>query len=176
MTLHNKRKKQPRPRRARLSGPQSTARRRAREQLERRVVEALRLAREGRSLTRAAKLAGTTLRTMRKHARSTIRKGASGHYIVRPRDTLRRPMRFLTPDGQVALPIRRSDTASEIARHMAAVKRYYDTGDTTLLRRFRGRAVRVGKLDYSFITDPRTLERLQHAGEVQFEDLYVHTV
>jgi hypothetical protein len=161
---------------ARRSHPESAARRRAHEQLERRVVKALLLAREGRSLTRAAKLAGTTLRTMRQHARSSIRKDARGHYIVRPRDTLRRPMRFLTPDGQVTLPVRQSGTASEIAHHMAAVKRYFATGDTTALRRFRGRAIRVGKLAYAFITDPRTLERLWHAGEVQFEDLYVHTI
>jgi hypothetical protein len=61
-----------------------------------------------------------------------------------------------------------------VAHYWNAVRTYLRTGDQRALRPFRGKALRVDKIAYPFITDPRTLERLYQAGEVAFEDIYAH--
>ena len=62
--------------------------------------------------------------------------------------------------------------ATALARYWNAVDSYLKTGDMTALQPFRGKAVRVGRRSYPFVTDRRTLERLARAGEVRFEDIY----
>lgn len=142
-----------------------------------RALDALALMRRDRiSLSQAATRAGTTRNTVRRYAGSAIRKDARGRYAARPSDRLIRRMRFLTPRGQITLDVTNSRTASRIARYFAAVDRYLKTGKTDALREFRGKAIRVGKVAYPFITDPRTLSRLGRAGEVSFEDLYDFTL
>ncbi len=83
-----------------------------------------------------------------------------------------RRIRFLTLRGQITLDVTSSRTATRIARYLAAAKWYLKTGKTEALREFRGKAIRVGKVAYPFITDPRTLDRLASAGEISFEDLF----
>ena len=130
-----------------------------------------RMRREGRSLTRAAREAETTPRTVRKYVGRALTE-RRGHPVAKPFDRLLRRMRFLTPRGITELTTRNSRTASRIADHWAAVDHYLKTGDASWLRPFRGKAVRAEKVGRPFITDPRTLSRLAAAGEVAFEDLY----
>jgi hypothetical protein len=128
--------------------------------------------REGQSATAAAKKVGTTLRTMQRYAGRALKPTSSGRYRAAAGDRLRRFVRMLTPVGLIAIEARTSKAASRIAAYWAAVNRYLTTGDDSRLRRFRGSAIRVGRVSYPFVTDLATLERLAHAGEVQFEDLY----
>lgn len=95
------------------------------------------------------------------------KRGATRH--------LTREMRFLTPRGVIALPIRSSHSASDIGEYWNAVNHYLKTGRTTRLRAFRGKTVQAGGTQHRFVTDEETLERLANAGEVRFEDLYVLT-
>lgn len=164
-----------RTRSARRVPPQSRTRQlRTVEAASTRALHALRLMRsEGVSLTAAVRRSHTSARTVKKYAGSALRH-VEGHYLARTGDTLPRMMRFVTRDGIIALRVRSSRQASRIARYWTAVQRYLLTGHTDALRAFRGRAVRTGKVGYPFITDPRTLERLAQAGEVRFEELYVH--
>ena len=127
---------------------------------------------KGWSATRAAHEAGTTLPTLRKYAGSALQRGDDGRYQATRGDRFTRRMRMLTPDGQVAVPVRGSRQASAVAEYWNAVDRYLTTGRTDDLRQFRGRAIRVGATEHPFITDPRTLRRLGLAGEVSFEDIY----
>ena len=90
-------------------------------------------------------------------------------------DRIPRTIRFFTSTGRVQLTVRDSRTVSRIARYMAAVKHFLLTGDRRGLWPFRGKAIRVGKIAYPFLTDSKTLERLAHMGEVSFEDFYALT-
>lgn len=137
-----------------------------------RALDALsRMRREGRSLTRAAREAETTPRTVRKYVGRALTE-RRGHPVAKPFDRLVRRMRFLTPRGNIDLTVRNSRTASRIAEHRAAVNHYLTTGDASWLRPFRGKSVRAEKVGRPFLTDPKTLSRLADAGEVAFEDLY----
>ena len=127
------------------------------------------------SLARAAKEAATTPRTALRYVSGALRREESGHYRARPSDRLLRKLHFLTPEGPIILDVRGSRKASLISRYSSSVKRYLLTGRTDALAEFQGKSVMVGKVRYPFLTDLRTLERLAHAGEVSFEDLYAVT-
>lgn len=137
-----------------------------------RVARALTLMREGRSATGAAEEAGTTLRTMRRHAGRALRRAPSGQYVAAKEDRLHRRMRVLTAAGLAAIDAPGSKAASEIAGYWAAVQRYLRTGDDGPLRAFRRKRAGRGRQALRFVTDPDTIERLALAGEVEFEDLY----
>lgn len=137
-----------------------------------RALAALARMRErGDPLERAARETGTTPNTVLRYAGSALEQ-RGGRYVPKPYDRLARRVEFLTPAGRVALPVRDSRSASEIARYMNAVRWYLETGDAGKLRRFRDRSVTVDKLHYPFITDPDTLDRLAGAGELRFDSLY----
>ena len=137
-----------------------------------RVARALTRMREGHSATVASHETGTTLRTMRRYAGRALRQEPSGHYAVASGDRLPRRLRMLTPAGLIAVDTRGSKEASEVARYLASVQRYVRTGDDGPLQTFRGKSVGRGRQSVPYVTDLPTIERLEHAGELQFEDLY----
>jgi hypothetical protein len=110
-----------------------------------------------------------------KRARLALRK-RGGTYVAVPLDDLRRPMRVLTERGLVVLDVRSSRTATKLASYWNAVDAYLRTGDRRVLGPFTGRSFTAEGHRMPFITDPRTLDRLAHAGQVEFEDLYESTV
>jgi len=81
-------------------------------------------------------------------------------------------MRFLSSEGIVAVDVRGSESASRVAEYWNAVHQYLKAGDGTKLKRFRGKYLQSGGKRHPFITDTHLLERLAHAGEVRFEDIY----
>ena len=165
----------PRPRRrSRSLAHVLEAKRKLHEAKIERVVEVLRLMRaEGRSLSRAVREARTSLRTVRRYAGDVVHR-ERGRYVAAPTDRLPRLVKFPTIHGAIALPLRNARQASRLAHYWNAVRTYLRSGDPRALRPFRGKALRVDKIAYPFITDPRTLERLYQAGEVVFEDIYAH--
>jgi hypothetical protein len=140
-----------------------------------RALDALTYMRREKSLTRAAKLAGTTPRTIKRYLLPLIERDRSGRWIAPRSDTVTRRLYVPTPDGTVRLPIRSFLSASRLGRYWNAVDAFLRGRGMAALREFRGKAIRVGKIAYPFITDPRTLRRLAYAGEVRFEDLYGET-
>ena len=103
-----------------------------------------------------------------------ITKSENGRYKAGPSDRLARSLNFITADGPIAVTVRGSKLASKIAKYSNAVQRYLETGQIDALRQFAGKSIKIGKVTYRFVTDTRLLNRLGRAGEVSFEDLYVH--
>lgn len=140
----------------------------------RRVLDTLSLKRRkpALSLSAAARESGTTLRTIRRHAPSVL-ETRSGRLDVQASDRLPRPMRMLTPTGEVIVNTRSSRTASRISRHNNAVRELYTSaGDTSALKPFNDKTIRGGGKTYEFATDPQLLNRLARAGAVHFLDIY----
>jgi hypothetical protein len=110
-----------------------------------------------------------------KYARSAVVHPRGQPYKALGYDQLTREMRFLTPKGVSALPIRSSASASRIGEYWNAVHRYLDKGQNDELRKFRRKAVTVRGKRHPFVTDEALLDRLGNAGQVRFEDLYALT-
>lgn len=162
-------------RKARLSAPKRAARKVAQAAPRRRALTALHEMRAGKSLTKAARRSKTTRATVRKYAKSAVERTQQGRYKSRGYDRLTREMRFPTPNGLVALPVRSSASASRIGEYWNAVDRYLRTGRVDRLKMFEGKNIKVKGRSHRFITDTLSLDRLANAGEVQFEELYALT-
>lgn len=139
----------------------------------RRVLDTIGLKRRNPAMpvSKAAKSSGTTVRTVRKYARSVLRSKGR-HLQVAPRDHLVRPMRMLTPKGEVNVETRDSAVASEISRHQLAIRSYVIAGDQTVLESFTGKSVHCGGKTYDFLTDTAIINRLARAGALHFLDIY----
>lgn len=123
--------------------------------------------RDGRSLTVAAREAGTTPRTVRRYAGEALWRSGE-RTRARAGDRLLRVMNVLSTDGHVTVVVRGSRSASLIAEHANAIQRYLGTGDTSVLSPFEGK--RVAGLILQ--TDPDTIEAFAISGELDFEDIY----
>ena len=142
---------------------------------EARALKALRLMRSRHlSLTAAARESATSRRTVQHYAGSALRE-SDGRYTATATDTIPRVLRFITPDGLIALKVRSARSASRVARYLNAVNTYVTKQDPSQLAAFRGKQLRTGRSAYPFITSTRVLDRLADAGEVRFEELYVLT-
>jgi hypothetical protein len=73
----------------------------------------------------------------------------------------------ITTHGIRRVTVRDSRTASLIGRHAAAVRAYVaGDADEGVLRPFRGKRFRAGKITHVLETDPAVLERLAQGGEL----------
>jgi hypothetical protein len=64
-------------------------------------------------------------------------------------------------------------TASAVGRFMAAVGRFLETNDRSVLTPFAGQSVRdINGREFPFETRPNVLYRLSAAGEHTFEQIY----
>ena len=134
-----------------------------------RAFEGLRLMRTaGYSRSRAARIVGTSPRTMTRYVGSALRRRDDGRYTATPTDRMKRPVRVLTTDGPKDLILRGSRVTSTVARHWNAVHRFLATGDTAALAPFHDKRV----AGYTLETNPDAIERQAHRGELEFEDLY----
>jgi hypothetical protein len=137
-----------------------------------RSLDALALRRRGYSLRRAADLARTDPRTVRRHAGSALRK-EGGRWVASPFDRIPREMTVLTPSGPEVVIVRDSRTASLLAEHANAVAGYIERGDEAPLRRLRRRSIQIRGQPVVLATDPVRLDRLAAGGELHYE-LYRH--
>jgi hypothetical protein len=126
---------------------------------------------EGKSLTGAISGAQTSKRTVVRYVSSALVKQLSGRYEVKPSDRFPRRIQWQMPNGKIPITVRSSRMASKVAEHQNAIRHFLRTGDTSRLDEFKGKSV----LGRTFVTDPKHLIRLQHAGEVVSEDLYALT-
>ena len=139
---------------------------------QRRATHAIKQLRRGKSLSSAAKSAGTTPKTVLKYAGRRIERTKEGKLVARRSDQMTRALRFLSPQGLMSVDVRGSESARRVGEYWNAVHYYLRTGDSTKLKSFRGKYLQSQRKRYAFITDLDILERLAHAGEVQFEDIY----
>lgn len=133
-----------------------------------RALDALALARRGYSLRRAADLARTDPRTVRRHAGQAFRKEGA-RWAPTPYDRIAREMTALTPAGPEPVVVRDSRTASLLAEHANAVARYVELGDEDGLRALRRTEIRIRGQPVRLETDPIRLDRLARGGELHYE-------
>jgi hypothetical protein len=143
-------------------------------QTSQRVAKAIaKMRTEGWSLRRASLQVGVAPATVIKWASPTLRKNKRGRYGAKTTDSLLRTLMIPTPQGTEEIGVRGLSTASLLGRYWSAVHRYYETGDTSGLQKFRGQSVTaVDGKKYPLLTDLEILNRLGNAGEVSFESLY----
>ncbi len=138
---------------------------------ERRALDAVVWMRKGKSRSHAARLAHTTPDTIAKYAAKAVRRAKEGRYVPRKSDRILRDMRFLGPQGVIPARVDSRD-ATQVAKFWNALNTYLRTGKTRQLYSFRGKTIKSGRKKLNFVTDISLLERLAHAGEVRFEDIY----
>jgi hypothetical protein len=137
------------------------------------ALEVVTRSRRGEGFTAASKAAGIAPDTVLRYAGSAFEQDRRGRWVAKPTDRLVRRMRFLDARGSLTVEPANSKEASKLAAYHNAVQRYLTNGDYRELRRFARMRLRTRqKTSLPFLTDLATLERLGHAGELSFEDLY----
>lgn len=124
------------------------------------------------SLTKASRHTRTDPRTVLKHVGTAYRRNGR-RYRPAPFDRIARAMTVLTARGPSVVVVRDSRTASLLAEHANAVRRYVDLGDDAPLRQLRRRRIQLDGQQIALATDPRLLDRLAAGGELHYE-LYRH--
>ena len=124
--------------------------------------------REGISLTRAARLTGTTPRTVLRHAGAGFQLEGR-RWVATPFDRMPREMAVLTELGPTVGMIRDSRTASLVAEHANAVRHYLHTGDERRLVGLRRKSFQLDGQTVVLVTDADLIERLAAGSEVHYE-------
>jgi hypothetical protein len=136
-----------------------------------RLQQALRVLRQDKSLTAAAKAAHVSPERLRQVAKS---KGAikkqGRRWIIDP--DLPRRMPLFSRGRAVEVTVA-GDAASKIGAYMDAVGKFLTSNNRDLLKPFVGQSVKdtAGKA-HPFETNPNALYRLASAGEATFEQVY----
>jgi hypothetical protein len=116
-----------------------------------------------------------TPRSVTKYVRTALykKKGKPrGPWIPKKSDRLLRLVQFPVRGETQLIETRDSRIASQIGRYWNAVKHYLNTGETSALKEFRGKEIRVGKNVYKFVTGPKALERLAEFGFTDLDSIY----
>jgi hypothetical protein len=136
-----------------------------------RALQAVSRMREGKSLTDAAKEAGTTPKSVLKYAGSAL-NSQNNRYTVKAEDNLTRRLLVPYSNGSEYETIRSSKDATLLSRYWSAVKEWRNTGDASVLQSFEGKTITVKGQQVKLITDPEQLALLQRGGELDFIDMY----
>ena len=125
------------------------------------------------SLSQAARDVGVSRDTVIRWAGSALKKGASGRYTAKRRDSLLRMLMIPTADGTREIAVRGSRAASTLGEYWAAVQKFLRTENASDLSRFRDRQINdAGGATIPLITDPKALKDLARAGLMSFESMY----
>lgn len=135
-----------------------------------RAAEAVRLARTGMSLSAAARQAGTTVPTVRRHFGTVVRR-RRGRLTVLPTDDVTFTMRVTSTDGTQAVEVEGSAQRSIVAKHHNAIDEFLHTGNREPLADFEGVTVSGIELE----TDPDRLRDAWRAGQFDFLEIYQAT-
>jgi hypothetical protein len=129
---------------------------------------------DGLSLRKAAKQDGVNPRTVTRLAGRALRRRGNGSYAVSKTDSLLRVLQVPTPNGAQEIATRNSRHASTLGQYWDAVHKYLRTGDTSEVKKFRGKRIKDAQgSEVPLITDLKELNRLGSAGVLSFESLYV---
>jgi hypothetical protein len=127
----------------------------------------------GMSLSKTAREFGLSRKVVLARGRSALRKRRTGRYYAKKTDHLLRVVTVLTRDGKKRVATRDSRQASLIGSHWAAVQRFLQTGDSSLLAKFiKKRVVDARGKRHSFLISLEELDRQASAGVLSFESLY----
>jgi hypothetical protein len=125
------------------------------------------------SLPQASREFGLAPGKVVKLAGSALRKCANGRYAVRSNNKFLRVLVLPTHDGLREIAVRGSKEATLIGQYWAAVQKYLETGDASVLQKIRRKTITDadGKR-IRLIKDLAELDRLASAGVLSFESLY----
>jgi hypothetical protein len=129
--------------------------------------------RDSLSLTAAAKAVRTDPETIQRYVGSALfREGSRGHYRARAYDRIPRTLNIYTPGRSVTVTVNSSRTATLIAEHRNAIKKYLNNqAEESVFDLFRGKTFRAGKQTYGLVTDPKILAQFGESG-FRAEGLY----
>ncbi len=128
----------------------------------------MRLARQGESLTAAARKAGTTVPTIKRHFGRYLSRSSNGRLVPSRADRTAVDMRVVTTTGVRVVTTRGSGARSLVGRHFNAVTDFLRTGDTSLLDPFRAKQVGGQTLE----TDPDVIVEWWRQQQMDFLDIY----
>jgi len=127
-----------------------------------------RMRRDGLSPRDAAREEGTTLATIRKYIRATLRRSKAGRWSVTKSDRYVRILSLPGAHGPVTVRARGSKEAQFASAYLASLTRWQRSEKPYELAPFHGK--KIG--DFELMTAPRTLRALRDAGLLQLDSLY----
>lgn len=87
-------------------------------------------------------------------------------------DALKRELQVPTADGPVQVSAKGIRAAREFSSYLNAIAHFNRTGDTSRLKRFKGRRFMVEGRRYEFLTDSDKLMELAEADALRLDSLY----
>jgi hypothetical protein len=127
--------------------------------------------REKLSIREAAEREGSRYGTVMRYIGTATHKDAFGRTVPDRADRLFRHMEILAADGSRQMrAVYGSRAASDIGRHQAAVGRFLETGDESLLAPFRG----VRRAGVELAADPDVIEAAARRGMLDDLAPYAH--
>jgi hypothetical protein len=129
------------------------------------------------SASAAARATGISPSVLMRRGHSALQKLDNGRYAAYANDDLFRVVIVVSKSkGPVEVATRDSREASKAGKHSAAVQRYLEIGDHSVLRRFQGQQIIDAQGNgVALLTDPDELDELGSAGELSFESLYARS-
>jgi hypothetical protein len=138
-----------------------------------RALHALALMRKGESMSSACRAEHIKPDTFRRYVGSAVRHDKpGGRFRVTKTDALRRELQVHTAEGPVNVTAKGIKAAREFSAHANAIAHFNRTGDTSRLKRFKGRTFTASGRRYEFLTNPDTLMELAEADALRLDSLY----
>ncbi|MBI4177125.1 MAG: hypothetical protein HY516_02055 [Candidatus Aenigmarchaeota archaeon] len=130
--------------------------------------------RSGKSLTKSSKEYGLDKETAKIHLGSAIRKAKNRRWVSRKTDRIQRGMVINERGLSIEIIVTNSKDASLIGQYHSAVRRYLETGDKSILKKFKRRVIKDAKgKRHKLETSPKTLFEIAEAREdEEFYDIY----
>jgi hypothetical protein len=122
----------------------------------------------GLSLRAASRLVGTTPENVRRYAPEAVTKEGR-RYRATASDRSYQRMSALSAEGHRDIDVRGSRSRTLVGGHWNAVHRFAETGDVSILAKFKGK--RVGGIELA--SDPDLIEEYLRQGELDIDDIYV---
>jgi len=127
----------------------------------------------GASLSQSSRKYDRDPRKVRQAAPSAFRKLKNGRYAAKAIDRILRVLVIPTRKGLREIGVRDSRQATLLGEYWNAAERYLSTGDTSMVRQFRGKhIIDANGKRVSLLTNLHELDRLGSAGVLSFESLY----
>jgi hypothetical protein len=127
--------------------------------------------RQGLPASEAVKVEGTTLANLEKYVGPALKKRGDD-YVAKPSDDFVRRMLVPDPRGLRHEEIRGSKAASLVGKYWNALDEALK-GNPAALKQFRGKT--IPGTDLGFLTDKKSIERLQDAGQLEnIREIYWH--
>jgi len=140
-----------------------------------RVISKMRT--EKLSLTKASQEVGANLSTVKRWAKSVLKKRSNGRFAAKASDQVVRVLKVPGDGGIRDIVVKGSRQATFLADFWNALERYLKTGDSSRLENFRGKSIKdAAGAEIPLPIGRAELNRIASAGLFSFESIYNRTV